>query len=56
MLKIDPLTPSIGATVSGLAYSKPLSEAVYLELYQALLQHLVIFVEGVEIEACTSRS
>ena len=49
MLSIDPVTPSIGAVISGLDFSQPISESVYDEVYQALLQHLVIFIRGVEI-------
>lgn len=49
MLKIDPLTPSIGATVSGPDFSKPVSEQAFDEIYRALLQHLVVFIRGVDI-------
>jgi taurine dioxygenase len=49
MLSIDPITPSIGAAVSGFDFSKPIPASVYEEVYQALLQHLVIFVHGVDI-------
>ena len=49
MLSIDPVTPSIGAAISGLDFSQPILTSVYDEVYQALLQHLVIFIRGVEI-------
>ena len=49
MLTIDPVTPSIGAAISGLDFSQPILTSVYDEVYQALLQHLVIFIRGVEI-------
>jgi taurine dioxygenase len=49
MLEIDPITPVIGATVSGLDFSRPVPAATYDEIYQALLEHLVIFMRGVEI-------
>ena len=42
MLTIDRLTPAIGAVLSGLDFSQPLSVSVYNEIYQALLDHLVI--------------
>ena len=49
MITIDPITPSIGAAISGLDFSQPISASAYDEIYQALLQHLVIFIQGVEI-------
>ena len=49
MLTIDPVTPSIGAAISGLDFSQPIPASVSDEVYQALLQHLVIFIRGVEI-------
>jgi taurine dioxygenase len=49
MLSINQVTPSIGAEISGLDFSAPISDSIFDELYQALLQHLVIFVRGVEI-------
>ncbi len=49
MLSIDPVTPSIGAEISGLDFSRPMPATMYDKIYQALLQHLVIFVHGVEI-------
>ncbi len=49
MLAIDPITPSIGAEISGLDFSRPIPVSVYDEVYRALLQHLVIFVRGTNI-------
>lgn len=49
MISIDPITPSIGAAISGLDFSQPISESEYDAIYQALLQHLVIFIHGAEI-------
>ena len=49
MLTIDPITPSIGAAITGLDFSRPISASIYDEVYQALLDHLVIFIHGVEI-------
>ncbi len=49
MISIDPITPSIGAEITGLDFSKPIPESLYDEVYQALLQHLVIFIHGVDI-------
>ncbi len=50
MLDIRPITPSIGAVIDGLDFSQPLSTAVYDEIYQALLEHLVIFIRGADID------
>jgi len=50
MLKIDLITPSIGATISGLDFAQPHPAAVYDEIYQALLDHLVIFIRGTDID------
>lgn len=49
MISIDPITPSIGAAISALDISQPITASVYDEIYQALLQHLVVFIHGVEI-------
>ena len=49
MLSIDPVTPSIGAVISGVDFSRPISAPVFDEVYQALLQHLVIFIRGAQI-------
>jgi taurine dioxygenase len=50
MLSIDPVTPSIGATISGLDFSRSISASDYDEIYEALIKHLVIFIPGVEID------
>jgi taurine dioxygenase len=44
-LKIEPLTPAIGATVSGLRLSQPISQGVRDELLTAVVQHQVLFFE-----------
>ena len=49
MISIEPITPSIGAEISGLDFSQPIPSSMYDAIYQALLQHLVIFIHGVEI-------
>lgn len=40
---IDPLTPAIGAEISGLDLSKPLDSETLDAVYQALLDHQVVF-------------
>ena len=42
-LQIDPLTPAIGAAIAGVDLSRPLDAATLDRIYQALLDHLVIF-------------
>ena len=50
MLRIDPITPSIGAVISGLDFSQPISATSHDEIYQALLQHLVVFIRAANID------
>lgn len=42
-LDIEPLTPAIGAEVLGINLSQPLSPQVEQQIYDALMQHLVLF-------------
>src|SRR5262249_31009549 len=49
MLEITPLTPAIGAEVSGVDLAEPLDDATIADLRQALLDHLVIFLRGQDI-------
>lgn len=43
------ITPAIGAEITGVDQGAPLSEAVADALYQALLEHQVIFLRGADI-------
>ncbi len=49
MLVANPITPAIGAEISGLDLSQPISPELQDQIYQALLQYLVIVVRGQEI-------
>ncbi len=49
MLNVLPLTRHIGAEIEGLDLSEPLADDTVDALYQALLEHAVIFVRGTEI-------
>ena len=40
---IDPVTPAIGAEISGVDLSKPLDETTQDRIYDALMKHLVLF-------------
>ncbi|HKK30410.1 MAG TPA: TauD/TfdA family dioxygenase [Alphaproteobacteria bacterium] len=42
-IAVDPVTPRIGATISGVDLSKPLSNQQFSEIHDALMQHQVIF-------------
>ncbi len=42
-LNIDPLTPAIGAEISGIDLTAPLDESTFDAIYQALLDYQVIF-------------
>ncbi len=48
-MQIDKITPAIGAVISGVDFSAPLDTPTHDAIYQALLDHLVIFFRGVEI-------
>ena len=47
--RTDSLTPAIGAEITGLDLGRPLDRSTEDALYQALLDHLVIFVRGQEV-------
>jgi len=49
MLDINKVTPAIGAELQGLDFSRPISPELHAEVYQALLETLVIFVRGTAI-------
>ena len=40
---IDPVTPTIGAEISGIDLSQPLNSAMQDQIYDALMKHLVLF-------------
>jgi taurine dioxygenase len=48
-LEITPLTPAIGAEISGVDLAEPLDDATIAELRRALLDHLVIFLRSQDI-------
>ena len=49
MITVEKITPAIGGIVSGVDFSAPLTAEAHDAIYQALLDHLVIFFRGVEI-------
>jgi taurine dioxygenase len=48
-LELKPLTPAIGAEVSGVDLAEPLGDETIAEIRQALLDHLVIFLRSQDI-------
>ena len=48
-MKIDPVTPTIGAEISGIDLSKELDSATEDQIYDALLKHLVLFFRDQEL-------
>ncbi len=42
--KIERLTPTIGAIVSGVSLAEPLTERLKSDLHQAMLDHIVLFI------------
>ena len=49
-MRIEPLTPAIGARLSGLTLSSPMDAETAEAIYQALIVHQVIFIRGQEIK------
>lgn len=49
MIGISKLTPAIGAEITGVDFSRPLTAGLHDEIYQALLDNLVIFFRGTEL-------
>ena len=50
-MHITPLTPAIGAEIGGIDLTRPLDQATFDEIYQALMDHLVIFFRDQDISA-----
>lgn len=48
-LRINRITPAIGAEISGVDFSQPVGVAVCDAIYQALLDHLVIFFRDTQM-------
>ena len=49
MLTTERITPALGAVISGPDFSKPLTSDVHDQIYQALIEHQVIFIRGADI-------
>lgn len=49
MIDLAKITPAIGAEIFGVDFSKPVLENVNQAIYEALLEHLVVFFRGTDI-------
>jgi taurine dioxygenase len=49
MFDIEKITPALGGIIHGVDFSKPLDEATQNFIYDALLEHQVIFFRGTDI-------
>lgn len=49
MITVDRITPAIGAEISGIDFSRPISLDAHDQIYQALLESLVIFLRAANI-------
>lgn len=49
MIQAARITPAIGAEISGVDFSTPVSAEVNQAIYDALLEHLVVFFRGTDI-------
>ncbi len=56
MLTVEKITPAIGAGISGVDFAQSIPEGVHEEIYQALMDHLVIFVRDANISAAAHLS
>src|SRR5690242_4769301 len=48
-VRIQPLTPPIGASVTGLDLNQPVDEATFADLRQAFLNHCVLVFRGAHL-------
>ena len=48
-MRIERITPAIGARISGIDFSRPLSPDIHELIYRALLDHLVLFFRDANI-------
>lgn len=49
MFEIKKITPAIGAVLTGIDFSKPITAELNAAIYQALIDHLVIFIRSTEL-------
>ena len=49
MLNVKKITPALGAIIDGIDFSRPIDGQTHHQIYDALLEHQVIFFRGTEI-------
>jgi taurine dioxygenase len=54
-ISITPLTPAIGAEITGIDLSRPISESTFRDLHDALLAHQVIFFRDQDISVVAQK-
>ena len=45
MIEVKKITPTIGAMIEGVNFSEPIKENVFDQIYEILIENLVIFLE-----------
>ena len=48
-ITVEPLTPTIGATIHGVDLSRPLDDQAFDEIHHAWMEHLVVFFRDQEL-------
>ena len=48
-IEVEPLTPTIGATIHGVDLSRPLNDRAFDEIHHAWMEHLVVFFRDQEL-------
>ena len=45
MIEVKKITPTIGAIIEGVNFSEPIEKNVFDQIYEILIENLVIFLE-----------
>jgi alpha-ketoglutarate-dependent taurine dioxygenase len=48
-IKVEPISPVIGAEISGVDLSQPLSDQTFQEIHDALMKHRVVFFRNQDL-------
>jgi len=49
MIEVKKITPTIGAMIKGVNFSEPIKENVFDQIYEILIENLVIFFRNVPL-------
>lgn len=55
MIRIEKLTPHVGAEISGIDLSRPIDEEAFREIHRALMENLVVFFRDQEMTLAQQR-